>query len=97
MVPINLRLLGFRPDIQKNRTNNKGPKAIKTDDKPEGIVKPAKAMQPLPNVINKTPARRCTFQCSKDNVFQCPPKIDQAKKSTPATKFLEKDITKGGK
>ena len=37
-VPINLRLLGLRPEIQKNTTSNNGPKAIKTEDKPDGIV-----------------------------------------------------------
>ena len=62
-VPSSLRLVGFRPEIQKKIINKSGPTAIKTEDNPEGIVCPAKAIKPLPNVINKIPAKRCTFQC----------------------------------
>jgi hypothetical protein len=58
---------------------------------------PAKAIKPLPNVINNTPAKRCTPQCLIGNFFQCPPRKDHTKKSKPATKFREKEITKGGK
>ena len=61
------------------------------------IIKKAESEGALPKVINKIPAKRCTFQCSSGSFFQCPPRIDQTKNKIPANKFREKEMTNGGK